>query len=312
MRPQDGPALAHLIRVAEDADNAIHRTTSAEVSDMMEGANGANPFETILGFDAENRLVAAGSVRVLRQITTMAIAQVNAFIMPHWRGRGIGRALLAWQDGRSRQLLCQEFGDDSPLPARLMNVVDGHMLDRRRLYIAAGFYAQRTFPVMYRDIAPNEPVVVPRPGYRVTNVTAQDIAEVRATHMKVFEEHFWPEMRGIWWDEAISAFDARWSFIVRSDTGQLVAYILAGRPVERWATRGVPEAYAQLVGVDSRHRGQGLTTALFSSVFHAVSQAHIATLGLDVDAQSTSSAHQIYEHLGFVDQASQVYYAINL
>ena len=141
---RDAPAVYALISLIEDDDNAIRRTSVDDIADMMEGENGRDWVDTIVGLDAKRNICAVASVRVLRGIHEAATAVVSAFIHPHWRGRGVGRALLYWQDGRARQMLVEEFGADSEVPASISNLVDAHMTDRRRLYIAAGFFAKRT------------------------------------------------------------------------------------------------------------------------------------------------------------------------
>ena len=306
----DGPAVADLIRGVEAADAAIHRTGAAEIADMMEGHSGTRLLDTAVGVDAEGHLVAVGTVRVETRVTEMAVAVVNAFIAPHWRGRGLGRSLLYWQDGRARQLLVAHFGADSTVPAAITNIVDSHMTDRRRLYIAGGFHAQRTFAVMYRELEGSETAPAPRDGYTVVPWDQAPLESVRALHMEVFRDHFWPEMRGEWWEEAMAELDPRWSFVALSPRGEPAGYAAVGRPVDRWLAEGRTEAYVSLIGVGRDHRGGGLTSALVGSALEAAAHSGVARIGLDVDTTGVSHAHAIYEHLGFIDDRSQVYYAI--
>ncbi len=98
---RDAPAVYALISLIEDDDDAIRRTSVDDIADMMEGENGRDWVDTIVGLDAKRNICAVASVRVLRGIHEAATAVVSAFIHPHWRGRGVGRALLYWQDGRA-------------------------------------------------------------------------------------------------------------------------------------------------------------------------------------------------------------------
>ena len=110
---RDAPAVYALISLIEDDDNAIRRTSVEDIADMMEGENGRDWVDTIVGLDANRNICAVASVRVLRGIHEAATAIVSAYIHPHWRGRGVGRALLYWQDGRARQMLVETFGAES-------------------------------------------------------------------------------------------------------------------------------------------------------------------------------------------------------
>lgn len=307
----DAPAVYDLIRTVEAADNTHHRVTPSEVADMIEGPRGADRVDALVGIDAEHRICAVATVRVLRAITDCANAVVNAYIHPHWRGRGLGRALLYWQDGRARQMLVEVFGADSGLPASIHNFVDAHMTDRRRLYIAAGFYAKRTFQIMYRELEGSEKAPSPRHGYSVVPWEEVDAPDVRRIHMEAFLDHYRPSMRGMWWEEATAELEARWSFVALDPQGGPVGYCLTGRPAQRWIATGRTEAYVSLLGVDAGHRGHSLSTALLGASVAAAAADGISRIGLDVDTESPSNAHAIYEHLGFVDGPAEVFYTID-
>lgn len=307
----DGPAIAALAREVEDYEDSFHRLTSDDIADMMEGECGNDLVDTIVGVDTDGNLGAVAFVRVIRGISDQAIAQLKAMVHPRWRGRGLGRAILFWQEARARQLLVKEFGADSEVPAQIMNIVDAHMTDRRRLYIAAGFYGKRTFSIMYRDIEGSEGFPTPKPGYSIIPWTEVDRQAAFDLHMSIFEHHFWPEMRGRWWEEAMSNRDDRWSWAVVDDTGDIAGYCVVGRPTERWAATGRTEAYIELLGVNPKHRGKGLVRVLLAQAIAAASASGITRIGLDVDTQSEHSAQAIYEHLGFIDHRAEVYYCVD-
>jgi len=84
---RDAPAVYALICLIEDEDQAIRRTSVEDIADMMEGKNGRDWVDTIVGLDAKANICAVASVRVLRGIHEAATAVVSAFIHPHWRGR---------------------------------------------------------------------------------------------------------------------------------------------------------------------------------------------------------------------------------
>ncbi len=309
--PSDAPAVFDLIRMVEASDDTHHRVTPAQVSDMVEGRRGRHWVDTIIGLDADRTICAVATVKVIRAIPDTANAVVNAYIHPHWRGRGIGRALLYWQDARARQMLVESFGAASEIPASIHNFVDAHMTDRRRLYIAAGFFAKRTFQIMYRELEGAEKAPTPRHGYTVVRWREVPLDAIRDVHMDAFIEHYRSPMRGLWRDEAMPNLDPRWSFVALSPEGEPVGYCLTGRPVERWIATGRTEAYVYLLGVDPAHRGHGLSTALLGASVSAAAASGISRIGLDVDTANASNAHSIYEHLGFVDGPAEVYYTID-
>lgn len=88
----------------------------------------------MLGRDSRGEARACASVRILAAGPHDVVA-LRASIDPPWRGRGIGRAVLAWQDRWALGLLRQAGGDASTVGAP----IPAHLVDRRRLYTAAGF-----------------------------------------------------------------------------------------------------------------------------------------------------------------------------
>lgn len=307
----DAPAVYDLIRFVESQDHTHHRITASQVADMVEGELGEDWVDTIVGIDAAHDICAVATVRVYRSITDQANAVINAFIHPHWRGRGIGRALLYWQNGRARQMIVETFGADSQIPTSIHNFVDAHMIDRRRLYIAAGFYAKRTFQVMYRELEGAEKPPKLKHDYTLVPWDTVPVKVIRDLHMSTFLDHYRAPMRAVWWDEGLENLDSRWSFVALSPTGQPVGYSLAGRPVERWVSTGHKDAYVYLLGVDAEHRRHGLSRALLGASIAAASASGMSRIGLDVDTQSASHAHSIYEHAGFVDGPAEIFYTID-
>lgn len=311
MIASDAPGVYDLCRRTEAADDAIHRTSVMEVADMVEGCRGRDCMDTIVGLDSAHQIAVVASVRVLRDIRDRAIAVVNAVVDTRWRGRGVGRSLLYWQDGRARQMLVEVFGKDCKLPASIQNLVDSHMTDRRRLYIAAGFSAKRTFRVMYRELEGSEQELEAPPGYLIKSWNEVDRVSVRGTHMEVFTEHYGASMRGRWFNDAMWIIDDRWSSVVFGPEGDVAAYCIVGRPAARWVSTGRTEAYIDLLGVRKEHRGKRLASLMLSRAIARAARTGMSRIGLDVDTRSASGAHAIYEHHGFVDDRAEVLYSID-
>lgn len=103
--------------------------------------------ETLAGRNRDGQLIAIGTVRVT-SCDGQRLAAIRALVDPVWRGRGIGRALLAWQDARALALL-ELHGDG---PSAIGAPIQSSMVDRRRLYAAAGFSAATRVEVITREI----------------------------------------------------------------------------------------------------------------------------------------------------------------
>ncbi|MDO5720078.1 MAG: GNAT family N-acetyltransferase [Actinomycetaceae bacterium] len=314
LRARDAGAIARLIRSCEKYDDALSSTSERQIADLLEyGANGQIA-DVIVGLDSDDCIRSLAWVEVMQADSQVARADVNAFIEPQWRGRGIGRAVLKWQEARARQMIVDAYGPDATIPVRLANLVDSHVNDRRRLYMAAGFSPHRTFQIMHRDFHGEEPAVSqPSGGYTVVPWIPELDNEIKSLHIRAFSDHWGTCADTVeWWNNARPHMQKRWSFVALSSTGQVAGYILVCRLPARWIHTGVSEAYAELLGVDSGARGHGLAKALITKAMNAAFHSRVERFGLDVDKDNPHGAQSFYQRLGFVSAGEQVFYALDL
>lgn len=308
LRPDDARGALALARIAEANDHP-HRTLSpCDVADALEGGRGDELVETIVGLDADGRVQAAASVRVPR-VREVAVAGVGAAIAPHWRGRGVGRALLYWQEWRVRQLLIDVHGADSELPVLVTGVVDSHLSDRRRLYIAAGFFALRTLTVFERELGGVD-AVEPPDGYRLETWRWDLAARARRAHRAAFRADAEMESRSLErWHRALEQIEPRWSLVALAPDGGVAGYLLGVRPVSAWIRHGRLEADVSVLGVTPDHRGRGIGTALVREALRRAAAAGMTWVSAEVDAKGSPAAAAIFAKAGCIPQGSEVVYA---
>lgn len=121
--PADLGEVVGLSRRCEDVDGARVRVPLSVLEAVLAGGPVA-----MVGRDRAGVVRAAARVRGEGRRVG-----IRALVDPAWRGRGVGRAVLAWQDRWARDLL-GETG-----PSTIAVPIAAHLVDRRRLYTAAGF-----------------------------------------------------------------------------------------------------------------------------------------------------------------------------
>lgn len=140
LEPGDGADVHALWDRSDAVDVHGDSTTRGELEEALRAA--ARSGDTLGGFDPEGILRAAAAL-VLTSRADTAEVRLRATVDPGTRGRGIGKALLGWQDDRARQLLAASAPAG---PARIVIDVGRHQGDRRRLYAAAGFAPEPSGP----------------------------------------------------------------------------------------------------------------------------------------------------------------------
>ncbi|MCL3862188.1 GNAT family N-acetyltransferase [Actinotalea sp. K2] len=309
----DAPALATLVQAVETVDRSHRRTSPGEVEQLLRGEWKDLSRDSLGGFDDGGALRAFAVVEVRPGDERTLRAFLTGAVHPQWRGRGIGRAVLSWMEGRGRQMLAASGKD---LPARLAVYVDEAARDQRRLYAAAGFSPVRWYRDMRRDLrAPVTPPSVPE-GLRIVPWCPSLDERVRLAHNETFADHWGsePQTRETWKAHG-GHFAPDWSFVVvdeRSGTEEVAAYLLSGRYEQTWATRGYSYGYTELLGVREAWRSQGLAIALLASAMLAYRADGMQYASLSVDTANPSGAHDLYARLGYEATHGEVLYSVEI
>ena len=310
--PEDVDAAHRLAERCEDVDQPMERTTRARV-ELLIGRRDGVTSDNLGGVDSAGELRAAAFVHSPPGDTTMARVSLVASIDPAWRGRGLGRALLVWQDDRARQILA---GLDQSLSGRIAAYVDEHLEDRRRLYAAAGFSPKRTFRTMRRALSEGAPDVFPIPEGLQIRAWSPEIDEaVRLAHNETFTDHWGsqPLTEKSWQEYVHTDLEPSWSMVaVDERTGEVAGYALTSRQEHQWTALGHSEGFTELVGVRRPYRGAGLAKALLSAVHVALHRDGIQVAALDVDDENPSGAHRFYERMGYQPSGARIVYTIEI
>ncbi|MPV37688.1 GNAT family N-acetyltransferase [Georgenia subflava] len=268
--------------------------------------------DSLGGFSADGELQALAVVYLPPGDTDILRAFLTATIAPSWRGRGIGRALLDWQDGRARQLLAADGRD---LPARIAAYVDEHLADRRQLYVAAGFSPKRVFQEMRRPVRAPVPDVELPAGVRLVDWTPELDDAVRLAHNEAFADHWGSQpLAPESWAVVLRELEPRWSKVAlgAAPDETVVGYAMTCRHESAWESLGFSEGYTELIGVRRTHRGRGIARALLVDVIDALAADGIDSAGLDVDTVNPSGAHGFYERLGYTRAGARILYTIEI
>ncbi len=298
----DAGALTEVLDRIASADGG---TGPADGSEVVEGDWKDLEADTLGGFDQDGVLRAFGAVDVRPGDRRTVRAWLTGGIDPRWRGRGIGRAVLSWIEGRGRQKLA-ETGTD--LPARLAVRVDSEARDARRLYAAGGFSPIRWYTTMRRSLVETPPRAEPPDGVRVTGWSPELDERVRTAHNEVFADHWGSEPRGPEeWRLRGGAIVPRWSLVAldRRDD-EIAGYVVSRDP----STPGV--AHTDLLGVRRSWRGHGLAAALLTAALDAYRSDGMEHATLEVDADNPSGAYDWYRRLGYRPVRTQILYTVEI
>ena len=293
----DLPAVAALLADAEAVDRTGEHPSAADlagdwVNDLVD-----LPRDSRLVRDGD-RVVGVATLITPPTFRDAVSVYLEGRVHPGARGRGIGRALLAWQLERGGQVQAERHPG---APARLTVPLPTTMPDAEALVRRSGLVATRWFHTMHRPLT-DLPTPRDVAGVELVGFDPARDDEVRRAHNRAFTEHYGSSER----DEATwqtmftgaASFRPDLSVLALAD-GAVVAYALTHVWESDTAATGRREAHLAQVGVVPEQRGRGLSKAVIAAVLHRAAARDCQVAGLDVDRENGSGALGLYEGLGF-------------
>jgi mycothiol synthase len=313
----DAAPMTELLNASFRHDELPFVQTLAEVRHSMEDRRLDLARDTVGGWSDDGSLVCFGAARARAAAVRRRIVYQDGEVHPAWRRRGLGSALLAWTEARSRQLLDQPLAADAapaadattepgvggPVPAFLEVYANERQADRALLYERHGFRPIRWYVDMRRPLDEPLPAVELPTGLTVVGWSAERDDDYRVAHVTAFNDHWGSEplTRDEWHTRFTGSpmFRPDLTVGVLDGDGRLVGYVIGYHAPEDTAVTGRVEGWLGQVGTLREWRGRGVASALMVHVMGLMRHAGFDDAMLDVDTDNSSGAVGLYERLGF-------------
>ena len=320
MRRRDARGIHGLRAVAGRIDHPFDSVERDAVSLELRDPRFTPSGDGLVALDPRGGVVAEGAARLEEEpdptatVTPHREVSLPGTVHPDFRGRGIGAALLAWQEARGRELLAAAA---SARPGMLTVGTREACAQATALYSAAGFTPERWWLSLERDLArpiPDGPLPA---GVTVSPMRRRFSEPARVALNDAFRDHwgFSPIDRSEWRRQAVrGGFAPRLSRLAiaghgtRSDPHRVAAFALTEINRREWRLQGSCFGYLETIGVVRDWRGRGLSTAVIASALRAYRGRGLTRAVLDVDSDNPSGALGMYERLGFTERDRSVSY----
>jgi len=315
----DAPAIAGLhfrpARGAEDAEalyavhtgrlahDAVDPLSSLEDVPSLEGLRAAlsqaaaeNQFDQWLVAQIDDQVVGYSQIENWPEGDGTWVYLTLGWVLPEWRGRGIGAAMLHWTEARIRRLAAADHPG-----AKIEFAANASSTEKEAtaLLLDAGYRAGYTILEMALDAATPVPLHPLPAGVDVRPVQAEHYPLIAASIHEFFQQEYDEGRFNEWFDFDLDAAVARlrhprhdpalWQVAREGDR-------IAGLALSVVAN-GVGEVFELCVRPACRRRGLG--RALMARAIHSLRVRGVEVIRLRTNADFRTRAKDLYRSVGF-------------
>jgi mycothiol synthase len=303
MGPDDVPALYQLLQEIAAVEPDSYAPSLPDLQRDMADPWCDPPVDSCLAFAPDGSLAACARVWTNPELVDDVHAYTDLDVHPAHRNGTVEEPLLDWLEARgAERVRAVAAAHPGHQPMSLLLVCWDSQTELIARCERRGFHPVRYSYRMRRDL--REPIPQrPLPaGLSLQPYRPELDEQWRLARNETFRDH--------WGFEPVSPDEWRLFFIQRStfrpdlsfailDGDQVVAYSFNRvDPVEGERT-GFPAGWIASLGTRRVWRKRGLASALLAHSLRAFQAAGLPYAGLGVDAENTTGAVALYEHLGF-------------
>jgi ribosomal protein S18 acetylase RimI-like enzyme len=296
----DYGAIATVMKASQRADHYQRSITVEDIAARYAGLTNCDPFTNMIMAEVASEMV--GYVRGWWEQESLYLYLYKhvGTILPAWRRKGIGRAMLGWMEGRLKTI-----AEAHPQEAKKYFQVSVSQFQEgaAKLLESAGYQPAHYFFEMVRPDLENIPDFPLPDGLEIRPVRPEQYRVVWESMYGSAEEEwgipepteeacqkwlkhplFQPELWQIAWDKETA-----------KSAGHVLTYINHEENRQFHQKRG----YTEGVDVAREWRRRGLARALISRSLQEQEAAGMCDSALVVDSDGSSSAIGLYESCGF-------------
>jgi len=308
LRPYAGEAdLVDIARIenAEAAADGLQRRTSLdELAALFSHASDSfDPARDVTIAELDGRIVGVGQREIVDTTDARREYRLDGIVDPPWRGRGVGRALLAENERVARDLAVSQAADSPVLGSWSWQTQPRD----RALLEAAGFQPARWFFDMVRPTLDDVVEVALPEGLEIRPIDTTLARAVWDADIEAFADHWGgfdhSEANLQRWLSAPTTDLSLW--VIAFDGDEVAGGVVNSIDDDQNAALAVRRGWLNSVFTRRAWRRRGLATALVARSLARLRERGMTSAALGVDADNPSGALGLYERLGFaVDQGA--------
>ncbi|HYO48705.1 MAG TPA: GNAT family N-acetyltransferase [Chloroflexia bacterium] len=296
---EDYPAILEVNRASKVADGLEH---DLHTLDTIRHAYGTtpnhNPHRDVLIAEVNDEMVAFTRVFWERELDGPRVYLHFGFVVPEWRGKGLGRAMIRWSEGRAREIEAEQPHEGV---AEIMSGAYSSMPGLQNLLKDEGYEAVRYSYHMETPDLDHIPDAPMPEGLEVRPAKPEHYRAIWEATTEAFRDHWGASETG---EEDFERWLADPMFqpelwMVAWDGEQVAGSILNYINHNYNELIGRKLGYTEGISVRRPWRKKGLARALLARSMKLHKDQGMTQTALGVDAQNPSGALRLYESMGY-------------
>ncbi len=293
----DYPDLARLITASARGEGDDRVETTEAIASGYDHLERCDPVRDLLVAEVDGRPVAYSRVFWDQELDGPRVYKQVCFLDPAFGGRGIGTAMLGWNERRLREIAAEHEPAESFLEAWAADANEaGTALVRAAGYEPVTYMAEMVRPSV--DDLPDHPLP---DGLEIRPVREEDVRTIWEADVEAFRDHWGfvapteedyrrflefpyhdPTLWKIAWDDEGVA-------------GQVKSFVNTAENEAHGRRRGWTEA----ISTSRRWRRRGVAKALIVESIRELAARGMTEVALGVHAENPNGAYALYEGLGY-------------
>lgn len=296
----DYPVMADILERCRPVDGIESAETVEDIARSYSHLTHCDPYQDMIFAQVHGQ--AAGYGRVFWWQETAGeqpfIYVILNWVVPEWRGRGIGTAMLRWQENRLRQIAA---GHPSGHPRLFQAGAADSEAWKTALLEREGYRPVTVEAVMVRPDLENIPDLPLPDGVEVRPVTPEHYRAIWEHDVEAFRDHWGYAESQFSLEEFLDFPDytdpALWRVAWHGDqiVGQVLSFI-DPRENEKY---GRKRGYTEDISVKGEYRRQGIASALIAHSLRALKERGMEEAALGVHTENPNGAFRLYEKMGY-------------
>lgn len=294
----DFAKMASVIGSCKDEDKIEDVKTEEDLAHDYQFLVNCDPYQDMLFAELDDQVIGYSRVHWLEELDGKRFYLHFGYLLPEFRRRGIGRAMLRYNQQRLREIAAQHSNQQ---PRFFESFAADSEIAATALLKGEGYSAVRHNYEMVRPDLENIPELPLPPGLEVRPVEMDHLQAIRDASVEAFRDHWGyspdeqPTVEQMVGDRKFDPSLWRVAWDGDQVAGMVLSFIDDRQNAEYNRLRG----WTENISVRRPWRRRGLARCLIAQSLKAVKERGMTEAALGVDTENLTGALHLYESMGY-------------